>query len=69
MGMIAMSATMEAVLWAVLIVGGVGLIIGIALGIAGKFLAVDVDEKEAAIREVLPGNNCGGCLLYTSRCV
>ena len=35
MGMIAMSATMEAVLWAVLIVGGVGLIIGIALGIAG----------------------------------
>lgn len=49
------------ILYAVLIVGGVGLVIGIVLSIAGKFLAVEVDEKEIAIREALPGNNCGGC--------
>lgn len=61
MGILAISATAKGILFAILIVGGVGLIIGIVLGIAGKFLAVEVDEKEAAIREVLPGNNCGGC--------
>ena len=26
-----------------------------------KVIAVEVDEKEVAIREALPGNNCGGC--------
>ena len=31
------------------------------LGVAGKKFAVEVDEKEVAIREALPGNNCGGC--------
>ena len=31
------------------------------LGIAGKKFAVEVDEREEAILEALPGNNCGGC--------
>ena len=26
-----------------------------------KNFAVEIDEKEVAIREALPGNNCGGC--------
>lgn len=43
------------------VVGTVGLLIGILLGAAGKFLFVPVDEKEIAVRELLPGNNCGGC--------
>lgn len=43
------------------VVGIVGLLIGILLGVAGKFLSVPVDEKEIAVRELLPGNNCGGC--------
>lgn len=38
-----------------------GLAIGILLGVAGKKFAVAVDEKEIAVREKLPGNNCGGC--------
>ena len=46
---------------AALLVGGTGLLIGVFLGIAGIKLAVEVDEKEEAILEVLPGNNCGGC--------
>lgn len=58
---LSLSTTVTGVLYAVAIVGGVGLVIGIALCVAGKFLAVEVDEKEIAIREVLPGNNCGGC--------
>ncbi len=43
------------------VVGIVGLFIGILLGVAGKFLSVPVDEREVAVRELLPGNNCGGC--------
>lgn len=46
---------------AALVVGGTGLFIGVFLGIAGIKFAVEVDEKEVAVREALPGNNCGGC--------
>lgn len=31
------------------------------MAIAGQKFAVEVDEKEIAVREELPGNNCGGC--------
>lgn len=43
------------------LIGAIGLLIGLVLGIAQKKLAVEVDEREVAIRAVLPGNNCGGC--------
>lgn len=49
------------ILLAMVIVGGTGAIIGILLGIAGEKFAVEVDEKELAVRDCLPGNNCGGC--------
>ena len=49
------------VLIAAAIVAGLGLLIGILLGVVGKVFEVEVDEKEVAIRELLPGNNCGGC--------
>ncbi len=50
-----------AIVTATVLVALVGLFIGIFLGAAGKKFAVEVDEKEVAIREALPGNNCGGC--------
>ena len=49
MSLLAVSISVNSILYAVLIVGGVGLFIGIALGIAGKFLSVEVDEKEVAV--------------------
>ncbi len=49
------------VLIATAVVAGVGILIGLILGIADSRLHVDVDEKEQAILEALPGNNCGGC--------
>ncbi len=52
---------MEGILYPVLTIGGLGLIFGIILGIAGKFLAVKEDPKIGLIREALPGANCGGC--------
>lgn len=49
------------ILIAVAVVAGVGVIIGILLGVAGEKFKVPVDEKAVMVRELLPGNNCGGC--------
>ena len=46
---------------AALVVGCVGIILGFFLGISGEKFKVEVDPREEAILEVLPGNNCGGC--------
>ena len=35
--------------------------VGFGLVFAGKKFRVDVDERETAVREILPGNNCGAC--------
>lgn len=49
------------VIIAAMIVGGTGIIIAVLLGIAGEKFKIEVDEREIAVREALPGNNCGGC--------
>lgn len=59
--MVLTSISMQTVGISTAVVGGVGLIIGLILGIAGKKLEVEVDEKEGMVRELLPGANCGGC--------
>lgn len=53
--------SLTSVLIAAAIVGITGMIIGLLLGFAAEKFKVEVDEKEVAIRELLPGNNCGGC--------
>lgn len=53
--------SMTAVATATAVVSVTGLLIGLFLGWAGKAFAVEIDEKEAAISEILPGNNCGAC--------
>ena len=50
-----------AIILAAVMVGGTGIVIGILLGLAGKAFHVETDPREVAVREVLPGNNCGGC--------
>lgn len=52
---------MSGVLLAVILIGGVGLFVGLFLGVAAIKFRVEVDEKEVAVLEALPGNNCGGC--------
>lgn len=52
---------MISILIAAGVVAGVGLVVGIFLGLAGKLLAVPTDERTEAVRACLPGNNCGGC--------
>ena len=45
----------------VLIVTVIGLLLGLGLALAAKFMSVPTDEREAKIRECLPGANCGAC--------
>lgn len=46
---------------ATLAVSLVGLFVGLFLGVAGLKFKVEVDEREEAVLNALPGNNCGGC--------
>ncbi|HEY5672372.1 MAG TPA: RnfABCDGE type electron transport complex subunit B [Malonomonas sp.] len=46
---------------AILSIGGIGLVAAAALGVAAKKFAVEVDPREMAVLEVLPGANCGAC--------
>ena len=52
---------MTGIIFAAAVVAVTGIIVGIGLGIFGEKFKVEVDPREAAIREALPGNNCGGC--------
>ena len=52
---------MQIILLSTLVIVLIGIIVGVSLVYAGKKFHVDVDEREAAVRECLPGNNCGAC--------
>ena len=52
---------MKTILLAVLVLGVLGAIFGALLAYASKIFHVDVDPKQAAVRECLAGANCGGC--------
>jgi RnfABCDGE-type electron transport complex B subunit len=48
-------------LYALICMGGLGLLFGIGLAIASKIFSVKTDPRVDAMLEVLPGANCGGC--------
>ena len=52
---------MTSIITATVVIGLVGLLVGIGLVYIGTKFRVEVDERESAVREVLPGNNCGAC--------
>ena len=52
---------METVLIPVAIVSGLGLIFGIILSYVSVKFEVKADERIEAVRDVLPGANCGAC--------
>jgi len=43
------------------VVAAIGLLSGVLLTIAAKYMAVPVDDRVTNVREVLPGANCGAC--------
>lgn len=52
---------MSAIIIATIVLAAVGIVVGVGLVYIGNKFHVDVDERETAIRDVLPGNNCGAC--------
>ena len=49
------------ILWAILILLGIGLVLGLGLAIAAKILYVKEDERIEEIAKKLPNYNCGSC--------
>ena len=49
------------ILYAILALGGLGILFGLVLGVADKKFAVEVDERVSAVRAVVAGANCGAC--------
>ena len=52
---------MTEIIFAVAVVTGAGLICGLILVIASKFMEVKEDSRISDVRECLPGANCGAC--------
>lgn len=52
---------LEAILTGTGIVTGLGLVCGVLLAVAGKYMSVKTDETYEKIRGALPGANCGAC--------
>jgi electron transport complex, RnfABCDGE type, B subunit len=52
---------LDAILWPLMALGGLGLILGLGLAIASKIFDVKTDPNVERVRELLPGANCGGC--------
>ncbi len=43
------------------VLGGLGAVFGVTLSLASKVFAVEVNPKVDAVRQALPGANCGAC--------
>ena len=52
---------MNTILITTIVITVVGIIVGYGLVYTSKKFHVEVNEQEAAVREALPGNNCGAC--------
>ena len=52
---------MQTILITTLVIAAIGIVVGAGLVYTGKKFYVEVNEKEAQVRETLPGNNCGAC--------
>ncbi len=52
---------LSTILVPVLALGGMGVVFGGVLAFASQKFAVETDPRVVAVREALPGANCGGC--------
>ncbi|MCL2747198.1 MAG: RnfABCDGE type electron transport complex subunit B [Oscillospiraceae bacterium] len=50
-----------AIITPMLIVASIGIVAGVMLALAAKFMAITEDETFTGVRELLPGVNCGAC--------
>ena len=51
----------NAILTPTLLILVMGMVLGVILGLASKFLKVEEDERVVTVLSMLPGFNCGAC--------
>ncbi|MDD7316081.1 MAG: RnfABCDGE type electron transport complex subunit B [Bacillales bacterium] len=49
------------IIWAILILAALGIIFGLGLSLASKYLYVKEDERIDEVAKLLPNANCGAC--------
>ena len=49
------------IIYAIIALGGLGILFGLVLGVADKKFSVEVDERVSAVRAAVAGANCGAC--------
>ena len=49
------------ILYAIVALGGLGILFGLVLGLADKKFSVEADERVSAVRAAVAGANCGAC--------
>ncbi|MDE5745662.1 MAG: RnfABCDGE type electron transport complex subunit B [Paramuribaculum sp.] len=52
---------MNGILFALIVLGGIGMIAAVLLSVISRKFAVSEDERISRIETLLPGANCGGC--------
>ena len=52
---------MTTIIITTLVIAAIGMVVGVGLVFTADKFKVEVDERESAVRECLPGNNCGAC--------
>ena len=52
---------MTTIIITTLVIAAIGMVVGVGLVFTSDKFKVEVDERESAVRECLPGNNCGAC--------
>ena len=50
------------VIYAVVILGVLGLLLGVVLAFASKVFHVEMDPRVIQVLDALPGANCGACV-------
>ena len=54
-------AVIKALLSAVAVLGGLGLVFGLILALSSRIFAVHEDPRKKRLNEIMPGANCGAC--------
>ncbi|MBR7130991.1 MAG: 4Fe-4S binding protein [Lentisphaeria bacterium] len=52
---------MMTLIWAIVLLGGLGIILGVVIALFVRFFRVESDPRADFALELLPGANCGGC--------
>lgn len=52
---------MSPLVFPVIILSGIGFVMAALLAVGRKAFAVEVDERQELLQDILPGANCGGC--------